>query len=545
MSIEALLIIEAKRISLFKQKFQLTGESTADKMTMLLLAFSIDKGLELNSIEMLIYFDKVNFSPVVLNEFLKRVSIEDLPDLFFLIFPSMLKFSNESEQRMFIVQFSNMAEKCPSLEILRNVSSIFKLLNERPQFLFPNGSKFSTGASYELESKVREIIKRNIYFDKKFKLVKMDEKILILFGHAQPLNNIGSHWRQLATYAKGFASLGYSVDIVVTNEDTTNLSYVKTNLHALPKNWRTILQEQLIEIIGVDCIEKVALKLFNPHEDRDYFSKVSDAVSKSGALISFVWQGFFTSDLFVGLAKKVSPIAAIEFQAGNPRIEIADYCFIQGKIANRKITESNFLEAPIPLVPQENKHTWDNKNICQSGSKVIVTVLGNGRIERAFNDFYDEEFLSKLLDIVDGLGNIEWHLVGVRDNLLNQESKDFFRKAGIFKLLDYVDDLRSYYNQCDYYVHLPTLGGGGWGVALAAFENLPILYQMGGDSDNFLIEEFLYEPGRFLDAFEEMVRCDEMKCISLVAKQNSLLKKHTPENAARALISPFLKYGRV
>tara|TARA_Y100001973_G_C5205042_1_gene340887 strand:+ start:1773 stop:3413 length:1641 start_codon:yes stop_codon:yes gene_type:complete len=538
---DVLLTIEANRIFQFAKKFRLSTDSNESKTTLLLIAYSLDSDTEINAIEMLLHIDRTNICIKTLKNYCRNTSFKELTNSFLVVFSSLLRFCEVNESNELIDAILAKAEKNFSLSSLRRAISALKLINERPQFLSFNSKIWFPKQCAQLEYELRKIFKKKLLSKVAVEPIEDRRRILILFGHAQPLANVGSHWRQLATYAQGFASLGYEVEIVITNEDTTNFSFSRQNLHALPRNWRAILEKQLYEIADGEFKDKIALRLFNPYEDMDYFNQVSEQILRSGAFVTFAWQGFFTSDLFIEIAKQVSTVVAIEFQAGNPKIPCADYCFIQGKLANRRVEESNVFEAPIPLVPEPNNGTWNGKAISDNGRKVIVTVLGNGRIERAFNEIYSDQFLEKLASSVAKHSDIEWHLIGVDENALSERASKFFKLCNKFKLIDYVNDLRSYYNQCSYYIHLPALGGGGWGVALAAFEKLPILYQKGGDSDNFLIEEATYAHDSFIESFEKIISSEIEQLTFQSDKQFAQLTLHTPENAASALIAPVLR----
>ena len=70
---------------------------------------------------------------------------------------------------------------------------------------------------------------------------------------------------------------------------------------------------------------------------------------------------------------------------------------------------------------------------------------------------------------------------------------------------------------------------------------LAILYQKGGDSDNFLIEEATYAHDSFIESFEKIISSEIEQLTFQSDKQFAQLTLHTPENAASALIAPVLR----
>jgi hypothetical protein len=441
---------------------------------------------------------------------------------------------NDSEARWLIDQ------SCQSLEEKRALYAGLRVVCERPQFLF---ERKAIKTDFTLLSCTRDMLDEEIgkacILEDKGDGKENYNNILFIFGHAQPLPYTGSHWRQVVTYVTGFCDAypNKNVKLIVTNESTT--SSFPYNLHALPSKWDERLLSQAEEVYEGELPANLDISLFSPIHDNSLVSNVSKEISGFSPDIAFGWLGFFSADLFFGLVSKFCNIYSIQFQAGNKPNKFSKYIFSQGDTNNQSSAHLEegyvYLNNPIPLVPEKNKGEWKVPPVDQSNFNV-VTTLGNGRLERAFNS-YSDVFLARFFKLFDEHKSLSWVFVGAqRENITNYgEELDTLIDSGRVTFYKRVDDLRSFYSYFSAYVHMPKLHGGGWGIGLAAFEGIPILSQSGGDADNFLPKSCLFNSEEvFFEKFQILLTSRD-KRQELCYEQGVKLKDHTPLNVAKSL----------
>ncbi|MCL7945140.1 hypothetical protein [Marinobacter sp. ATCH36] len=421
----------------------------------------------------------------------------------------------------------------------RGLYATSKLADQRPQFLFFNENKKKEFTRWVNFFSTRlELLAEKALSEPSDKKKSERDSVLFLLGHAQPLKNVGSHWRQAISYAYGYALEFPETDVylVVTNECATK--DFEFNLHALPKDWRVILMGQVSSVIGQTLPGNMKINLKDPFQD-NYLSDICETLLCIRPSITFFWLGFFQSEIPLKGLAKISKLFAIEFQAGNEPSKYSKYIFSQGKFENRGNDQGEFfyIEHPIPLIPESKSLVRNKTDVCIGNRKVFVTTLGNGRIESALQR-YNDRFLTKFRDFVIK-NNIIWVFIGVKDKskCLNSEVLNDLYDKGYLHFYQFVDDLRSFYEHCEAYVHLPLLNGGGWGIALAAIEKVPCLVSLGTDADNFLPDEALYNPEDediFWSKVEALFKDDQFRNI-LVEKQVSCINNHSPRNVAKRL----------
>jgi hypothetical protein len=367
------------------------------------------------------------------------------------------------------------------------------------------------------------------------------ERVLFFYGHLQVLPNIGSHLRQVASYALGYA-LTYpnkKVQLLISNEASTK--DFALNFHALPRNWKQQASKQLLNVLGLsEFPSNFELSLFSPFDKSDYFSDVTNAINSFSPQFAFSWLGFFSANLLFNYVSNWCPIVSIQFQAGNQPNVHSKNILAQGDLANQAVEKAsnfNYINHPIPMVPEEKLRKRTKNDVNPSEAFLVVTTLGNGRIEKAFSR-YSHDFIKRFLKLFDDFIDLEWILVGVTDSAaIVSADKGLLDlvQSGRIKLYERIEDLRSFYEHCNMYVHLPGLHGGGWGIALASVEELPVLSQAGGDADNFLPSSCIFHnESEFIDKFNTCITSESV-ATKLVEEQLDKLSQHNIKNVARFL----------
>jgi glycosyltransferase involved in cell wall biosynthesis len=366
------------------------------------------------------------------------------------------------------------------------------------------------------------------------------ENILFVIGHIQPLPNIGSHMRQIVSYVTGFAKKfpKKKVRLVVTNEMTTQ--GFEFNLHALPPTWIKIINRQFKEVIDEKIPKNLELMLLSPHETDSFFNTVAESSLSFQPDITFSWLGFYASELFRKAISEHCPVVSIQFNAGNPPDSDSELILSQGYRDSFVGLErsDDWRHHSIPLVPPKRWTKLDCSTVVDPERFKVVTTLGGGRLEKSFS-MYAQETLDRFIRIFEKNVDVDWLLVGIKDtkNLVNADSRiDSLIKQGRLKIIDYFEDLRALYSCCDLYVHLPSTGGGGWGVGMAVFESLPVLAESGTDSNNFLPPESIYRNDHELfDKLEVLIRNREERRVLARIQLSRMDERHRPDNVAKDL----------
>jgi hypothetical protein len=368
-------------------------------------------------------------------------------------------------------------------------------------------------------------------------------RILFVIGHLQALPNIGSHLRQVAGYTFGIASRypEKQVSLVVTNELTT--AAFDFNLHALPPDWREIVERQFVEINGGALPENLSLRLHSPlDEPASYFQEVADSLLAFKPDVAFMWLGFYAADLFRRLVSTTCPVVSIQFNAGNPPDNDSELILSQGY-------RSDFSDLPrsmawrnhsLPLVPPKKWKEVDCSTIRRHGRFVIVTTLGGGRLEQTISR-YPTRRINEFVGVFTDHPEVDWIMVGVTNSDLISGSDPRVGelvRQGRLSIHPYFEDLRALYACCDTYVHLPGLGGGGWGIAMAVFERLPVLAESGKDSQNFLPRSSLYDPEEaWQERLSVRIRDPRRRSEQAAEQLTRMDHRHSPEMVGEELLA--------
>jgi hypothetical protein len=420
---------------------------------------------------------------------------------------------------------------------IRQIYSLFRVITERPQFVILEKCNKNDILIY---SYIKNLIEKKVL--KKFEfstLNKNEDTVLFLFGHAQPLGNIGSHWRQVVTYVLGFSKAfpDKKINLLVTNDSSTN--ELENNFHHFPLKGKDLLLSQLIEINKGKLPSNITVEIINPFLEVNYFNSILAKFDSINPAFIISWLGFFSAEIFFSKLSEKWPIASIQFQKGNVPSEYSQLVFSHGRLQKNdrmvsKYRDHIWMDHPIPLVPEENKGTHENNELFLDNHFYVATTLGGGRFERSFVK-YSDAFIDEFVRLFDTYPRLVWIFIGVADEVKiiskHEKLKKLVDKKRII-ILSRVDGLRSFYSKCDMYVHLPHLHGGGWGIALAAFENIPVLCQSGVDGDNFLPTSSMFETEKiFFHKFIHLMG-DVHSRAEYIENQKLELEKHSPVQVA-------------
>ena len=151
--------------------------------------------------------------------------------------------------------------------------------------------------------------------------------------------------------------------------------------------------------------------------------------------------------------------------------------------------------------------------------------------------------MTKFCDLFAKHQKLEWIFIGVQNSDVLQFNKcirDLFDNKRI-RAYAWMNDLRSFYEHCNAYVHMPRMIGGGWGIGLAVTENLPVLALRGNDSDNFLPDISLYaDDDEFWEKLHEILN-ESINTEQYLFEQEQEFNKHSPIKVGEELNQIVLK----
>ena len=170
-------------------------------------------------------------------------------------------------------------------------------------------------------------------------------------------------------------------------------------------------------------------------------------------------------------------------------------------------------------------------------------VFVSNRVERELT----KDFLIRIDKIMDQYCNVEFHVLGVRDNnivhsfLVNSISENNLKNV---KLVGYIDHIGDYLDTCDVYMN-PSRLGGGVSMALSLYANTPVLINGVSDASNFLGGVGISE--NYEQQFKQLERCisNQNELSSLLAQQQTYFFEHNSLKAvANQIIDCMYDFNR-
>lgn len=180
----------------------------------------------------------------------------------------------------------------------------------------------------------------------------------------------------------------------------------------------------------------------------------------------------------------------------------------KSSIDKRKI---RVVKYPGPFLP-DNEYSNRKLPFSKNPSDLIIaTILSGNRIQRSFEN-YSDETVKNILGILDSIPNARWIFVGITDSdSFYNANKELYKKKESNQIvtIEYIDDLISFMEQVDLFLHLPRLTGGGGGASIAISKDVPVLTFRYSDVAARVPEQSIFEDNEislFKEKAEELLK---------------------------------------
>jgi hypothetical protein len=364
-------------------------------------------------------------------------------------------------------------------------------------------------------------------------------RVLHLVDHLPIRDRMFSHTRQICTYAATLA-LDPTIEaicILATQETAPENPFQAAAevASADDAGWR----DEVEEVAG-GAAPKVAF--FTPDRVgpvRPYQQSIDRIVAFDPDIV-FSHEGIFRSRLLPSLLYRRAAIIAVQMNQINPEPAYADLVLAHGDSEDfsDKPTPSKWRAHSVPLIPFPKERSIDPGELGPPSPLRVVTVLTLGRLERGLLKD-DAAGLKFVISFLEEHAEAVWLLVAIVDPAAFAEEIAPYLSSGVaerLRLLPVVPDLRAIYEHCHIYMHLPPLGGGNMGVAMAIAEGIPALAGKGTDAANTLHPKQTYANERKAAGILRRLALDPGFRAERLSKQQDKIRR---EHSIRALSRAF------
>ncbi|MDQ2860491.1 MAG: Stf0 family sulfotransferase [Pseudomonadota bacterium] len=357
------------------------------------------------------------------------------------------------------------------------------------------------------------------------------KRVLLLIDHLPPRGRMFAHTRQVCTYAAALAlNPGVEAVCVMASQETApeNPFLAATELgpeHEL--GWRAEIEE--LAGAPVPKVRFITPERVGPV--RPYARSVA-AVRDFDPDIVFDHQGIFRARLLPLLLHPRAAMVAVQMNQVNPEPPYADLVLAHGYSTDfsAKPTPAKWRSHKVPLIPFPRESSIAPSELGPDSPLRIVTVLTLGRLETGLmrDDAAGLKFVIAFLE--EHLQAV-WLLVAIEDPEAFAQVIAPYLPPGIadrIRLLPVVSDLRAIYQHCQIYMHLPTLGGGNMGMAMAVAEGIPVLAREGTDAANILWPDQVYRgPGHGAQVLRRLAADPEVRAQRVARQKRKLAREHS------------------
>ena len=165
-------------------------------------------------------------------------------------------------------------------------------------------------------------------------------------------------------------------------------------------------------------------------------------------------------------------------------------------------------------------------------------MLTLGRLEKGLLKD-DGEALKFVIAFLEEHPSAVWLLVAIEDPAAFAEKIASYVPAAVegrLRLLPVVPDLRAIYEHCQIYVHLPPLGGGNMGIAMAVAEGLAVLAGAGTDGANTLHPDQVFStPRQAANMLRRLAADPDLRRLRAQRQQLKIERRHSVRASGVAL----------
>jgi|GEM_PF-1866880 len=358
-------------------------------------------------------------------------------------------------------------------------------------------------------------------------------RVLLLIDHLPPRGRMFAHTRQVCTYALALAlDPGVEAVCVLATQETAPENPFLAAAELGPEHelgWRAEIEELAggpvpkVRFVTPDRVGPV----------RPYARSVAAAKDFEPDIV-FDHQGIFRARLLPLLLRPRAAMVAVQMNQVNPEPPYADLVLAHGYSAefSAKPTPSKWRSHKVPLIPFPRESSVDPNDLGPPSPLRIVTVLTLGRLEQGLmrNEAAGLKFVIAFLE---EHRQAVWLMVAVENPEAFASVIAPYLPADVadrIRLLPAVNDLRAIYQHCHIYMHLPSLGGGNMGMAMAVAEGVPVLAREGTDAANTLWPDEVYRgPGHGAQVLRRLAADPDIRAKRAARQHRKLTREHSPQ----------------
>lgn len=376
-------------------------------------------------------------------------------------------------------------------------------------------------------------------------------RVLLLIDHIPARDRMFSHTRQVCTYAAALALDETVSEILVL---ATQESAPENPFHAVTELGASHLEgwsEELEEVAG-GAVPKVRFETVERVGPvRPYEASTAAAAAFDPGVV-FAFQGIFRSRLLPLILRPRAAVIAVQMNEVNPEPPFADLVLAHGHQADfsDQPTPAKWRNHAVPLVPFPKERSVDPGDLGPPSPLRVVTVLTLGRLEKGLLKD-DGEALKFVIAFLEEHPSAVWLLVAIEDPAAFAEKIASYVPAAVegrLRLLPVVPDLRAIYEHCQIYVHLPPLGGGNMGIAMAVAEGLAVLAGAGTDGANTLHPDQVFStPRQAANMLRRLAADPDLRRLRAQRQQLKIERRHSVRASGVALarfVSEAVTFGR-
>lgn len=369
------------------------------------------------------------------------------------------------------------------------------------------------------------------------------KRVLLLLDHLPARNKMFSHTRQVCTYAAALAidETIEAIRILVSQETAPENPF-----HAAGEvgpqdepGWRAEIEDVAggpvpkVRFVTVDRVGPV----------RPYEASVAMALEFKPDIV-FAFQGIFRSRLLPPMLSAGAAVIAVQMNEVNPEPPYADLVLAHGSGGDfaEKRTPSKWRNHAVPLIPFPRESSIDPSELGPASPLRVVTVLTLGRLEKGLM-MKEAAGLKFVTTFLRRNPQAVWLMVAIEDPAAFAEVIAPHLPPGVvgrIRLLPVVPDLRAIYQHCHIYVHLPALGGGNMGIAMAIAEGVPVVAREGTDGANTLLPNQIYSDADHAAKILRRLAANPELRSRRVAKQKLKIEQDHSMRAASVAFRGFL-----
>ncbi len=375
------------------------------------------------------------------------------------------------------------------------------------------------------------------------------DRVLFVLDHLPAGGRIFSHTRQVCAYAAALARAPEIARIgVLATQETAPENPVGASEVEGPDNpgWRA-------ELEAIDPLAGAKVSFHTPArrgQVRPHGAAVAWARRFEAAVI-VAPQGIFRSRVVAPVLARRAAAIGLQMNATNPEPPFADLILAHGDGGGGAVrpTPARWRDHKVPMLPF-SPLVDAAAPADVAAALVVATVLTEGRLERGLLKDRAAD-LTLVVDFLAAHEGATWRMVGLDDPTAFAKRLATASSAaaaligtGQLALMGVVPDPAAQFAAGGLYVHLPALGGGAMGAAMAIKAGMAVLGRAGSDIANLLPAGHVFRDARQARLWLWRLAAEPaLRSRWNMAQRRALDRDHSIDGAAVAL-RPILAEAR-